>query len=316
MRTLVGLAALGALGYGAAKRQVSRIESNPDPASAAELRAELTGDVTWIDRPDGTRMRTIVDGVGPDVVLLHGYGVSMRAWNLVQTALVAQGHRVIAADWRGHGQTNIGSDGIQPEVVAADIAAMLGLHDVRDAVLVGHSTGGYISIVTLLEHPETAERLRGLVLFASLAGDAAKDAPQTRLLIPLITSGVLQRMLQHESFALPFAASIYGPNPSPTACRVFIEDFLSNDHTALVPLLQRLAHTSFYARLGEIDVPTVVVCGEEDQTTPRWHSEQMGAGIPGARNVWVAGHGHGMNWSAPTVLVDLIAELHSVGASA
>ncbi|MEE8600921.1 alpha/beta fold hydrolase [Euzebya tangerina] len=306
---LLALAIVGA-GYAAVRRQVGAIQANPDPIDPLLLESDPPGDTVWLDRPDGARMRSKVAGSGPDVVLLHGYGVSMRAWTVVATMLVDAGFRVICADWRGHGQTTIGTDGIELEVIADDIVALLEEHDVTDGVLVGHSTGGYVSIATLLEHPETADRLRGLVLFASLAGDAAVDAPQTRAQIPLITSGLLERMLQYESIALPFAASIYGPNPSPAACRAFIDDFLSQDHQALVPLLSRLAHTSFYDRLGEIEVSTVVVCGEEDQTTPRWHSERMGELIPNARNVWVPGHGHALNWSKPEVLVELVHELH------
>ena len=98
---------------------------------------------------------------------------------------------------------------------------------------------------------------------------------------------------------------------SPVACRVFLDEFRAQDHQALVPLLQRLATTSYYDRLGELDVPTIVVCGEEDSTTPRWHSERMGSEIPGARNVWVPDGGHMLNWQAPEVLVEAIADLHA-----
>ncbi len=254
-------------------------------------------------------MRTVVAGDGPDVVLLHGYGVSMREWNVVQARLLERGHRVVCVDWRGHGGSTIGTDGITPEVIAEDVEAVMAHHDVRDAVLVGHSTGGYVAIATLLGQPAAAERIRGLVLFASLAGDAAVDAPQTAAQIPLITSGVLQRIVANDTAGLLFAASIYGPGAPPIACEVFLEEFLSQDHEALVPLLQRLATTSFYDRLDQIDVPTVVVCGEEDSTTPRWHSERMGSDIPDARNVWVPDAGHMLNWQAPDVLLDAIASL-------
>ena len=57
------------------------------------------------------------------------------------------------------------------------------------------------------------------------------------------------------------------------------------------------------AGLFEIMVPTVVVCGDRDQTTSRWHSEQLGVRIPEARNVWVEGKGHLLNWEAPESLV-------------
>ena len=100
--------------------------------------------------------------------------------------LLDHGHRVIAFDPRGHRRSTIGSAGIGSESMAADDAAVLEHFDVRDAVLVGHSTGGFIAIRALLDHPELAGRLRGLVLCASWAGRILDGAPQNWLQIPLL----------------------------------------------------------------------------------------------------------------------------------
>ena len=100
--------------------------------------------------------------------------------------LLDHGHRVIAFDPRGHRRSTIGSAGIGSESMAADDAAVLEHFDVRDGVLVGHSTGGFIAIRALVEHPELAGRLRGLVLCASWAGRILDGAPQNWLQIPLL----------------------------------------------------------------------------------------------------------------------------------
>lgn len=309
LTTLGTLAALGAAGFGAARWNLQRLRSNPDPFDLETLRRDPEGETVWIDRPDGTRVRAVVAGEGPTVLLSHGYGVSLKEWNVVMPRLVEAGHRVVAFDWRGHGRTSIGSDGMTPEAIAGDYAAIMEHFDVTDAVLVGHSTGGYLAITTLLEQPEVSGRLAGLVLLASLAGDALKDAPQNQAQIPLIRSGVMERIARTDLLGMPFAASIWGPDPSPAACRVFLEEFTSQDHKQLLPLLERLATTGYYDRLGEITVPTVVICGEQDSTTPRWHSEAMGRDIPHASNVWVPDAGHMLNWQAPEALVSAVAEL-------
>jgi pimeloyl-ACP methyl ester carboxylesterase len=311
---LLSLAALGGLGALLLRRTHDQIVANPDPAPPAVIGTDPPGRTRWIDRPDGTRIRVVEAGEGPTVVLAHGFGVSILAWSLVQPALVEAGYHVVAFDWRGHGRTTIGTDGVQPEVIAEDYVAVFEEMDLTDAVLVGHSTGGYLAIATLLDHPAFADRLAGLVLFGSFAGEALKDAPQNRLQIPLIKSGVFGAVLRTELIGLPFAASIYGPDPSPAACRAFLEDFQQTDLEGVLPLLDRLATTGFYDRMGEIDVPTVVVCGEHDHTTPRWHSEALGRDIPGARNVWVAGGGHGINWSHPESLVEVVNSLSSSAA--
>ena len=309
MTTLAALGGLLGLGVLGARRNLRQLQRNPDPYPLEVLRQDPVGETVWIERPDGTRIRAVVAGSGPTVLLAHGYGVSLKEWNVVQPRLVERGRRVVCFDWRGHGRTSVGTEGMTPEAIAGDYLAVLEHFDVTDGVLVGHSTGGYLSIATLLHRPEAAERLRGLVLFASLAGDAIKDAPQNKLQIPLITSGVMDRIVRTDVLGYPFAASIWGPDPSPAACRVFLDEFADQDHQQLVPLLERLATTSFYDRLHEIDVPTIVICGEEDETTPRWHSETMGREIPNARNVWVPGAGHMLNWEAPEALVDAVEDL-------
>lgn len=308
-KILTGTVALGVAGYLLAKRNLEQIRANPDPFDLATMSRDPEGETVWVHRPDGTRIRTVVAGQGPTVVLAHGYGVSLKEWNVVMGQLVEKGRRVIAFDWRGNGQTTIGRDGLTPETVAGDYKALLEHFDVQDGVLVGHSTGGYLSIATLIEHPEAAERLSGLVLCASLAGDAIVDAPQNRLQIPLIQLGIMEAVARTDLLGYPFAASVFGPNPSPAACRVFLDEFAAQNHTRLVPLLKRLANTSYYDRLHLIDLPTVVICGEQDTTTPRWHSELMGSSIPGARNVWVPDAGHMLNWQATEELVDAITNV-------
>ena len=106
-----------------------------------------------------------------------------------------------------------------------------------------------------------------------------------------------------------FGASLCGDSPSPAAIRSFNEVFGAQPHEALVPVIKALANESYYERLREITIPTVVICGEKDQTTPRWHSEQLGQRIPNARNVWVPGKGHLLNWEAPESLVEVVNSL-------
>lgn len=295
--------------YALAKWNVAKIKQNPNPYPLERISQDPVGETVMLERPDGTRIRTIVAGSGPTIVLAHGYGVSLKEWNIVSEMLVAKGYRVILFDLRGHGQSTIGRDGVMPEVIAGDYQAILEHYQVRDGILVGHSTGGYLAIATLLTHPATAARLRGLVLFASLAGDAVKDAPQNKAQIPLIQSGFMTWVSTTETLGYPFGASLYGKNPSSAAIQVFLNEFQQQDHLQLVPLLRRLAETSYYGRLHEINLPTVVICGEMDTTTPRWHSEAMATEIPHGRNVWVPDCGHMLNWEAPEALIKVIEEL-------
>ena len=313
-RLAVG-AALGALGAGAltARAMAARIRRNPDPIPYDRLVREPEGEEVWVARPDGTRLRAVVAGEGPPVVLAHGYGVSLLEWNIVQPALVEAGHRVIVFDQRGHGRSTLGSDGAGPGPMAADLPAVLEHFDVRDGVLVGHSMGGFLAIRALTGHPELARRLRGLVLFATFAGRINDGAPQNRLQIPLLEAGVLQRLARIPAVGVLFGAAQCGRRPSPAMISVFLDAFLAQDHVPLLPVLRAFAHEDHYPELPGITVPTVVMVGDADRTTPWRHSRMLAAGIPGARLVTVPDAGHVLNWEAPEALVDAVRSLSAPG---
>ncbi|MET8678818.1 alpha/beta fold hydrolase [Streptomyces sp. NPDC004647] len=303
------LAVLGAAGVSAARAAAARIEGNPDPFPRERLAREPEGEEVFIPRPDGTVLRALVAGEGPTIVLAHGYGASLLEWNLLWQGLRAAGHRVIAFDQRGHEQSTLGRDGAGSGPMAEDYAAVAEHFDVRDGVLVGHSMGGFIAIRAVLDHPELVRRLRGLVLVATWAGKIYQGAPQNRLQIPLLKAGVLQRWARTRTGGVLFGAAQCGKRPSPAMISVFRDVFLRQDHTPLPPVLRAFAAEDRYPRLAEITVPTVVVVGSADRSTPPAHARRLAAGIPGARLVAVPDAGHMLNWEAVDALTEAVVSL-------
>lgn len=303
------VAVAGTLGVRAAARS---IRSNPDPYPREAVSREPVGDERVVDRPDGTRLHVVVAGDGPTVVLAHGFAVTSVEWSIVWDRLLAAGYRVVAFDQRGHGRSTIGADGIGSLPMAEDYLAVLEAVDARDAVLVGHSMGGFLALRGVLDVPGLRDRLSGLVLFSTFAGDVLRDAPQNQLQIPLLQRGILQRLAASDTLGTLFGASVCGDTPSPAMVDVFRETFLAQDHQALLPILAAFAEEDRYDRLGEIDLPTVVVCGRSDRTTPPQHSERLAAGIPGARAEWVDGKGHMLNWESPESLVAAVVSLSAL----
>jgi non-heme chloroperoxidase len=257
----------------------------------------------------GTVLRALVAGEGPPVVLAHGYGVTLVEWNIVWDALVARGHRVIAFDQRGHGRSTLGAAGAGSEPMAADYAAVLELFDVRDGVLVGDSMGGFVAIRAVLDHPDLARRLRGLVLFATFAGRQLDGAPQNSLQIPLLVSGVTERLMRTRTGGVLLGAALCGKRPSPAMISVFRKVFVQQlqDHGPLLPIVRASAREDRYPRLAEIAVPTVVMVGSADRTTPPSHPRRLAGGVPGARLVTVPDAGHALNWEGSDALVEVIA---------
>jgi pimeloyl-ACP methyl ester carboxylesterase len=242
-------------------------------------------------------------------VLAHGIALTLGEWNLVTDLLRADGYRVLAFDARGHGQSTIGAQGISAPVMAADLTAVLVATSTTDAILVGHSMGGFLALEAVLEVPGMRERLAGLVLVATFAGDILDGAPQNRAEAPILRSRLLPRLGANPTIGTLFAASFFGPTPSPAMLTAFLHMVLGHDHEPLLPLLEAFTSEDLLARLPQVDLPTVIVCGSADRTTPPRDSRRMAAAIPGARSVWVPGAGHMLPWEAPTAIQDAVASV-------
>ncbi len=309
--TLVG--ATGLAGWVAARRMAARIQRNADPFPRERLLVEPEGERVAITRPDGTVLNALAAGSGPAVILVHGYTANLLEWNFVWEELQARGFRVIAFDQRGHGASTLGSDGVGSAPMAADLAAVAEHFDVRGGVVVGHSMGGFVTVRAVLDRPELAGRLRGLVLFATWAGRILDEAPQNRLQIPLMQTGILQRLVRNKTVAVLFGAAQCGARPSPAMISVFMEFFNRHmdEHGPLLPIVRAFSREDRYPRLGEIAIPTVVMVGTADRTTPPSHSRRLAEGIPGARLVAVPDAGHLLNWEGADELIEVVESLRA-----
>ena len=172
--------------------------------------APLVGVERTVEGADGASLRTVSTGEGAQtVVLAHGYGAGADAWNMMAPMLASRGLRVVAFDQRGHGSSTIGSSGIGTAQMAADYGSILGAYQLEDAILVGHSMGGFLAIAFLLDGHEGTDRVGALALLSTFAGDVSRDNAQNRLQIPLIKSGLLPRLLSPHLHFSPFDLSCH-----------------------------------------------------------------------------------------------------------
>ncbi len=312
-KTLLATAAVATAAAGAAtlaaRKQAGTIRSLPDPYPAEVITTEPRGVTSFIERPDGTLIRAVTAGEGPTVVFAHGIYMSVIEWSVVWDILLERGYRVIAFDQRGHGQSTIGTDGISTEAMAGDYLAVLENYDVRGGILLAHSMGGFLAVAAVLDVPGVKERLNGLILMSTFAGDVLNGAPQNKAQIPLIKSGAMVKLAANDTTGTIFARSLCGDNPSPAMLDAFLTVFRATDHRSLLPILKALVDEDRGDRLSEITIPTIVLCGDKDTTTPPSQSERLAEGIPDAQLRWVPGAGHMLNWEAVDEIVDAITEL-------
>ncbi|MDP6651812.1 MAG: alpha/beta hydrolase, partial [Gammaproteobacteria bacterium] len=258
---------------------------------------------TFIERPDGTRLHCIAQGEGPTVVLAHGIFNELRCFNLVLEQLRTRHVRIILFDQRGHGQSSIGGDGLGSRQMAGDYRAVLEYFDVTEGILVGHSMGAFLAVVLAEHYPQVVKaRLQAMLLVSGHAGIAAKGSLQNQLQIPLIRVGLMPLILSSRWLGRIFIRTLFGKIAKEEHVEVTRAILAANSQKDRVSLVDFQVREDHYPALGQIKVPTTVVCGEQDRTCPRWHSERLGAEIPDARNVWLPDVGHAVVYEAPEII--------------
>lgn len=313
LAVVAGLAAGGvAAATGAASAWGARIRAHPDRFADAELRCEPAGVTSWVDRPDGTRLRVVVAGEGPTVVLAHDFSVNLASWSLVWPRLLAGGRRVVAFDLRGHGESTSGRDGNGSRPMAGDLMAVLEHAGATDAVVVGHSAGGFVALRAMLDVAGAADRVAGLVLVSSFAGDLMERAGLMRFQLPALRFGLPQRAAANRLAGTVIAARLCGRRPGPALVELVRETLVDLD-AGEDRIVLAAATESMYAQLDDLDLPVIVVTGTSDHVVPPRHSTRLAEGIPGARLVRLDGVGHVVPWEDPDAVVAAVESLLPAG---
>ena len=245
-----------------------------------------------LDR-DGVRLHYDVRGEGTPVVLTHGFGATSRMFAANLDALAA-GHTVVTWDLRGHGRSDAPDhpEACSVAVCVADLAAVLDESGISQAVLVGHSAGGLLSLEFQLAHPE---RVAGLVLEAS--GPGYRD-PKRRAAWNDMAESIACELETHGLAALRELAGGDAVRP---------EDH--PDASGLI-LMARGMLTQHDSRvldgLAAIPIPVLIVAGERDERFLAG-ARHMADTIPGATLEVVAGAGHAPNITHAAQFDDVVA---------
>lgn len=226
-------------------------------------------------------------GSGEPLLLVAGLGGRGQFW-VNQVEPLSQHFEVILHDHRGVGRSSPAPVVSAAEGMAKDLIRLMDAMKIERAHLVGHSTGGAIGQHIALKHPD---RLISLVLSASWAGPTPLfvDMFKARRDV-LVNCGVRQYMMLGTLLATPswYLADRF------TGADEFLEgriaDFPGLD-VELARLNAVMTHDLRY-RVGEISVPTHVICARDDQLTPPVMSEELAERIPGAKLSMLDRGGH------------------------
>ena len=250
-------------------------------------------------------------GQGFPVVLVHGFTGNSRNWALTVPALTRT-FRTISVDLRGHGHSAkpVRPEDYALEAMADDVYALLQHLGVRECYLAGHSMGGMVSQHIVLDHPEL---VRALVLVDTAAeipqGLASKErlAERERLLKIAREQG-MEAVFEEQLRANPLRERIQS---NAEFLRTWREQFLLTSKEAYMYSAHGMAtRKSLLGALHRLSVPTLVVCGENDEPFLE-ASRKMHAEIPGSRLEIIEGAGHTPQIETPAEFNALIEEFLS-----
>src|SRR5690606_32521793 len=156
----------------AARSVGRRARSHPGSPSRHHLPQHRTPDMTSIITKDGTEIFYKDMGRGQPIVFHHGWPLCSDDWDAQMLFFLEQGYRVIAHDRRGHGRSSQSANGNNMDTYAADVAALASRLDLRDAIHIGHSTGGGEAARYVARHG--ADRVAKLVLIGAVPPQMVK----------------------------------------------------------------------------------------------------------------------------------------------
>jgi non-heme chloroperoxidase len=222
---------------------------------------------------DGTQIFYKDWGSGQPIVFHHGWPLSSDDWDTQMLFFLSKGFRVIAHDRRGHGRSSQTAVGNEMDTYAADVAELMAHLDIKNAVHVGHSTGGGEVARYVARHG------RGRVAKAVLIG----AVPPIMLRTEKNPGGIPQDVFDdlrkavadnRSQFYRDFPSGpFYGFNrPGAKVSQAIIDNWwrqgMNGGAKAQYDCIRAFSETDFTDDLKNIDVPTLVLHGEDDQIVP------------------------------------------------
>lgn len=225
-------------------------------------------------------------GDGPAVAFSHGLLMD-RSMFAPQVRALSDRYRCISWDERGHGETGPAAEEFSYWDSADDLQALLTALGVEQAVLVGMSQGGFLSLRAAIAHPSL---VRGLVLIDSQAGLENPDhLPGYQA---MLEAWIAQGLSDDAAGAIAYLILGEGWPGTPE----WIERWRALPRGGLATTFQALtSRDDLTDRLSEIEVPALVIHGDADASIPLERAQVLADGLPQAELAVIAGAGHASN---------------------
>jgi non-heme chloroperoxidase len=250
---------------------------------------------------------------GRTLMFHHGWPLSSDDWDAQMMFFVGKGFRVIAHDRRGHGRSTQTAAGHDMDTYVADVAALTDALDLKQAVHIGHSTGG--GEVARYVARAKRDRVAKAVLISAVAPLMLKTAANPNGVPKDVFDGIREGTATNRAqFFLDFTLPFYGYNRDGAEVKEGVRrnwwrQGMEGSALAHTLGIAAFSETDFTEDLKAISVPTLVMHGEDDQIVPFAISGKLSADIvKGAKLKSYPGYPHGMPTThADTINADLLA---------
>lgn len=222
---------------------------------------------------DGTEIWYKDWGTGQPVVLSHGWPLNADSWESQMLHLASNGFRCIAHDRRGHGRSSQPWDGNEMNTYADDLATLIETLDLRDAIVIGFSTGGGEVARYIGRHGTARVAKAGLISAVPplmVKTPANPDGLPIEVFDGLRAASIADRSQLYKDLASGpfFGYNRPGAKPSQGVIDAFWMQGMMAGHKNALDCIKAFSETDFIEDLAKFDVPTLVLHGDDDQIVP------------------------------------------------
>jgi non-heme chloroperoxidase len=252
----------------------------------------------FIQTADGASLFVTEWGSGPAVVFTHAWGLRSDEWDYQVPALAAAGMRCVLYDRRGHGRSDRPATGYDLDTMADDLAAVIDHFGLSDITLVAHSLGSKEAVRYLTRHGDSL--VARLVLVAPTTPLMRRTADNSDGLDPaLIDANYAAVAADVPRWCTDFEAAgpYFGASPGSSQGMIdwTIRMIVDTPTRVLLETLKVNTHADMGGELQKIEVPTLIVHGDQDASAPiDLTGRKTAALIKGATLVVYPGAGHGL----------------------